>query len=95
MKKKFTFLAFLLCLLCGFNTSQIMAQTPILIGDEANATLNMGLPFDIWASKNICQQLFTADEIGYTSGTINSLAIKFKGDGSSATYDRKVAVYEP
>ena len=93
MKKKFTFLAFLLCLLCGLNTSQIMAQETIPIGDEDNATLNMGIPFDIWGKKNICQQLFTADEINHTSGTINSLAIKFQGDGSSATYDRKVAVY--
>ena len=93
MKKKLYFLAFLMCILGGLNISNLNAQTTVTIGNEDNATLNMGIPFDIWGAKNICQQLFTKDEINHTSGTINSIAIKFKGDGSAATYDRKVAIY--
>ena len=93
MKRKLYFLAILMCILGGFNLTDLHAQTTVTIGNEDNATLNMGIPFDIWGAKNICQQLFTEDEINHTSGTINSIAIKFKGDGSAATYDRKVAIY--
>ena len=104
MKKKFTFLAFLLCLLCGFNTSQIMAQETILIGDEANAEISYSIPFDFFSNNNICQQLFTVDEINHDAGVINSIAVKFWGEGysdgeivsgtpSENTFERKVAIY--
>ncbi len=93
MKRKLYFLTIFMCIFGGLNLSNLNAQTTVTIGDETNATTNAGIPFDIWASKNICQQLFTANEINHTGGTINSIAIKFKGDGSTATYDRKVAIY--
>ena len=103
MKKKFTFLAFLLCLLCGLNTSQIMAQETFLIGDEANAEINYSIPFDFFSNNNICQQLFTVDEINHDAGVINSIAVKFWGEGSPGetvsgtpsenTFERKVAIY--
>lgn len=91
MKKKLYFLAFLMCFLGALNTMK--AQTTVTIGSESTAATNSGIPFDLWGSKNICQQLFLENEISHTGGTINSIAIKFKGDGSSSTYSRKVAIY--
>ena len=102
MKKKLYFLALILCIFGALNTTK--AQETVLIGDEVNAEINSSIPFDIWSSTNICQQVYTADEINHSAGVINSLAVKFWGEcigggctetstPSDNSFERKVAVY--
>ena len=100
MKKLLLFM--IACTLGLFGT--VRAQETVLIGDEVNAEINSSIPFDIWSSTNICQQVYTADEINHSAGVINSLAVKFWGEciGGGCTetstpndnsFERKVAVY--
>lgn len=43
MKRKLYFLTLLMCILGGFNLSNLNAQTTVTIGDETNATTNAAI----------------------------------------------------
>ena len=100
MKKLLLFV--IACTLGLFGT--VNAQETVMVGDEANAVINSSIPFDLFSSKNICQQVYTADEINHDAGVINSLAVRFWGVGADAdrvitdapgsgSFPRKVAIY--
>ena len=78
----------------------VNAQETITIGE--GGTTNGALPVDFYNGYGICQQLFTADEIGHADGgVITSMAIKFFGETTTgepanpttATFERKVDIY--
>ncbi|MBQ5689715.1 MAG: hypothetical protein IIV21_07100, partial [Bacteroidales bacterium] len=72
MKKLLLFV--IACTLGLFGT--VNAQETITIGE--GGTTNGALPVDFYNGYGICQQLFTADEIGHADGgVITSMAISF------------------
>ena len=87
------------CTLGLFGT--VRAQETIVIGETTEVVSN--LPLDIYNGCGLSQQMYLADEISHTSGTITSLAVKFYGEvpysgtldqvNLNATFERKTAVY--
>ena len=84
MKRKFIFLAMLLLtLIGGVKWNVLNAQETVTIGNEEEAIRTYSVPFDLYNGYGVCQQLYTADEIGKTAGAIESLALKFVGPTGS------------
>ena len=90
----------LLTVMCVLGLFTVRAQETITIGE--GATTSTGVPVDFYNGYGICQQLFTADEIGYADGgTLTSMAIRFYGETSGmtatepadATFERNVDIY--
>ena len=94
MKKKLYFLAIIMCILGGFNLSNLNAQTQtVTIGSGTQD--NYSLPIEVYYSYSFSQQSYTKTEIaeaGGYAGTITSLAFKTKNDESSAG-SRKLKVF--
>ena len=93
MKKLLLFM--IACTLGLFGT--VRAQETIVIGETTEVVSN--LPLDIYNGCGLSQQMYLADEISHTSGTITSLAVKFYGEvpytgtldevNLNATFERK------
>ena len=95
MKKLLLFV--IACTLGLFGT--VSAQETITIGNEEEAIRTYSVPFDLYNGYGVCQQLYTADEIGKTAGAIESLALKFVGPTDSdmqtpANQDQVVVDFE-
>ena len=95
MKKLLLFV--IACTLGLFGT--VNAQETITIGNEEEAIRTYSVPFDLYNGYGVCQQLYTADEIGKTAGAIESLALKFVGPTDSdmqtpANQDQVVVDFE-
>ena len=83
MKKKLYFLTVLMCILGGFNLSNLNAQTTVTIGDGSQKSFSV--PFDMYNAFGVCQILYTAAELGINeTANISSFALNFYGetDGS-------------
>ena len=61
MKKKFTFLAFLLCILCGLNP--LKAQETVTIGEGGYQSENDKFPLYTYYEYSVSQQIYTADDL--------------------------------
>lgn len=70
MKRKLYFLTLLMCILSGFNLSNLNAQTTVTIDGADNATYSIA---DNWQGYGASQQIYTATEIG-SAGTITKIA---------------------
>ena len=95
MKKLLLFV--IACTLGLFGT--VSAQETITIGNEEEVIRTYSVPFDLYNGYGVCQQLYTADEIGKTAGAIESLALKFVGPTTSdmqtpANQDQVVVDFE-
>ena len=95
MKKLLLFV--IACTLGLFGT--VSAQETITIGNEEEVIRTYSVPFDLYNGYGVCQQLYTADEIGKTAGAIESLALKFVGPTNSdmqtpANQDQVVVDFE-
>ncbi len=86
MKRKLYFLTLLMCILSGFNLSNLNAQTPVTIGSGTESGYSIADNYD---GHGASQQIYTAAEVG-SAGTITSLAFN-KANG--ADYNRTWSVY--
>ena len=94
MKKLLLFV--IACTLGLFGT--VRAQETITIGGDSELR-SYSVPFDLYNGYGVCQQLYTADEIGKAAGSIESLALKFVGPTTSdmqtpANQDQVVVDFE-
>ena len=91
MKKKLYFLAIIMCILGGFNLSNLNAQTQtVTIGNGTESSYALA---DNYGGHGASQQIYTSEEIstaGGSVGTITSLAFS-KAKGSN--YNRTWSVY--
>ena len=62
----------------------------VTIGDPTSTTQNSYLPTYSLYEKSFTQQIYTADEIGVTAGTINSLTMWLK---NTSSYARNLNIY--
>lgn len=85
MKKKLYFLAIIMCILGGFNLSNINAQTTVLIGDDNCDNNGYNPPVDVYENYFLSQQIFPASSIGIPSGTVISKIAFKKHNGGAPT----------
>lgn len=82
MKRKFVLLTLIMCILGGFNLSNLNAQTPVTIGDGSQKSFSV--PFDMYNPFGVCQILYTAAELGINeTANISSFALNFYGETDS------------
>lgn len=84
MKRKFVLLAILMCILGGFNLSNLNAQTTVTIGNGSSKST--AIPFDLYNGTGVCQILYTSSELN-TNGkaVINSFALNYYGEVDNAS----------
>ena len=87
MKRKLYFLAILMCILGGFNLSNLNAQTTVTIGNGTESAYAIADNYDGYGAS---QQIYTAAEIGQQAGTITSIAFHKAGGNN---YNRTWSVY--
>ena len=86
MKKKvFSLMMTLLLAFVGVAKADV-----VTIGDPTSTTQNSYLPTYSLYEKSFTQQIYTADEIGVTAGTINSLTMWLK---NTSSYARNLNIY--
>ena len=88
MKKKLYFLAFLMCILGGFNLTDLHAQTTVTIGDGMTENWSQQIPIKTDYEYTLTQQIYLQSEIGTGAGTISSIAFQ-----ASANFTRTIAIY--
>ena len=88
MKRKLYFLAILMCILGGFNLTDLHAQTTVTIGDGMTENWSQQIPIKTDYEYTLTQQIYLQSEIGTGAGTISSIAFQ-----ASANFTRTIAIY--
>lgn len=95
MKKKLYFLTIIMCILGGFNLSNLNAQTPVTIGSgDLTQNENDKFPLYTFYEYSISQQIYTADDLAQLSAgaVIKSIAFNVTSTGGDPT-NRFFSIY--